>query len=145
MKQPIRSVRQGQVNRTGQSKAFAKDKSIGRANQKRSPRTSQSDGPIKSVRQEQVNWTGQSKASPRTIQSNRPIRSVHNRTVNRTDQSSRVHQEEKARRSSNQIRLAGRQGGRLVIQTEASAQPIKRLRSILQTDHPSRRNRRLSQ
>ena len=44
------------------------------------------------------------------------IRRVLNRTVDWTDQSSRVHREEKARRLSNQIRLAGRQGRRLVIQ-----------------------------
>ena len=42
---------------------MAKDKSIGQANQKRSPRTSQLDRPIKIVCQGQVNRTGQSKAS----------------------------------------------------------------------------------
>ena len=64
------------------------------------------------------------KRSPSTSQAKHPIKSVRQGQVDHTDQSSRVHQEEKARRSSNQIRLAGSKADASSHQTEASAQPI---------------------
>ena len=47
VKQPIRSVREGQLKRSSQSEAFAKDSSSEVANQKRLPRTNRAYRPIK--------------------------------------------------------------------------------------------------
>ena len=82
----------------------ARSKSSEAANQKRSPRTSQSDG---------------------------TIRSAHNRTIDQTDQSSRVHQDEKARRLSNQIRLSGSKADASSYETEASTKPITAIGQII--------------
>ena len=98
-----------------------------------------------------------------------PIRSVHEgqlsastnqkrprRTAKRTNQSHSFHKAEKARRSSDQIRLAGSKADASSHQTEASARANRihwsdYLRTdflqtdFLRTDPPSSWNRRLSQ
>ena len=89
--------REKQVKRSSQSEASAKYSASEAANQKRPPRTAQAYGPIKSRR------LGQLK---------------------RTDRLRRVHEAEKARRSSNQIRLAGSKADASSHQTEASARSI---------------------
>ena len=128
---------------------MAKDSTSASTNQKRPQRTAQAQAhqPIRSVHEGQLSASTNQKR-PR-------------RTAKRTNQSQSFHEAEKARRSSNQIRLAGSKADASSHQKEASARANRIHRAdylrtdflwadflrtdFLRTDPPSSRNRRISQ
>ena len=113
---------------------LAKDKSIGRANQKRSPRTSQSDRPIRSVRQGQVNPTGQSEAFAKDKLFG-SANHIHRSDYLRTDFLRRIYKIGRTLRFSQTDHLDGyltviirsHSSENLQDRTDSSAQPIRSL------------------
>ena len=86
--------------------------------------------PIEDARSKSSKAANQ-KRSQRTAQAKQPIKGVRQGQIERTDKSSCVHEAEKARRSSNKIRLAGSKADALSHQTEASARPIRAIGRII--------------
>ena len=87
-------------------------------------RTAQAHQTIRSVHEGQHKRIDQSEASTRDSTSASTNQKRPQRTAKCTNQSHSFHEAEKARRSSNQIRMAGSKADASSHQTEASARPL---------------------